>query len=786
MAQQQKARKPVSDQYAQRAKTLASSVQRLRGWVGSDPSRTPELADALVELTAHRLLGHGYGAAAADAQEAVRYAAQLLTANGPIGPYTSVDDAARCVTAVVHVATIQAAAGLPEAAQRTVDSLQDLRDQLSELGLDERLEPRTAIWALTCTARSALATGEIASANAYADAVLDRVADAGLRQDPDATYLVVDADRLASDARWAAGRTEEALTRLHAAKDHYDAFVAGRLQEPGRISPALLERLSEPLFGLYRDMADRLAATGEADLGLVTRRALVDTLRGFGNRLGDPARLQLALAWSDLANDLLRVDRTVEAEEASEQASDLIRDWAGAGSYRDLVAAVRAQALTGVGRSDEAVGLLRDVQPAEAGELPSAAHALGLRAVASALRDSGEAEAAAAIEDTFTALKSKLIGEAPARSGVAALEDLARGVVSRGVPPLTWAPLAPEVAFAATTAAAAATHAVDASEPEQRDRETSEWLERERAEAHRLEVARLEQARIDAERRELERARAEQAAAAALAAEQARAAAAERLAAERQAAAEEAERVARKRRREERLEAHRLEVERQERERREAERLELERRLEAERSADPTERERWELDRLQAELAELERAEERERADRLEAERLAIERIEEPEPEVTPPEPAERAAAEPAETTPPEGAVVPPPEPAVVPFPEPAVSTPPEPVEGSTPSDATADEPGPAPEPEAPDELSLAEQLWREARTRGDRKGARASLERVVELLRPRAEEDLAGYGQRLLEALEELSSARLRSGDLWGSRAPAKEAKALAKTLGR
>src|SRR5262245_40270232 len=108
MAQEHKAAKQPQDPYAQQGKTLTSSVQRLRGWVGSDPSRAPELADALVQLTAHRLLGHGFAAAAADAQEAVRRAAELLAAQGPIGPYTSIRDAARYVTAVVHLATIQA------------------------------------------------------------------------------------------------------------------------------------------------------------------------------------------------------------------------------------------------------------------------------------------------------------------------------------------------------------------------------------------------------------------------------------------------------------------------------------------------------------------------------------------------------------------------------------------------------------------------------------------------------------------------------------------------------
>src|SRR5215212_5835023 len=120
MTQEQKAQKPVKDRYAERGKTLASSVQRLRGWVGSDPSRAPELADTLVELTSHRLLGHAYAAAAEDAQEALRRAAELLTANGAIGPYTSVGDGIRYLTAVVHLAAVQMGLGLPEAAGRTI------------------------------------------------------------------------------------------------------------------------------------------------------------------------------------------------------------------------------------------------------------------------------------------------------------------------------------------------------------------------------------------------------------------------------------------------------------------------------------------------------------------------------------------------------------------------------------------------------------------------------------------------------------------------------------------
>ena len=145
MAPQQKAPKQPQDPYAQRGKKLTSAVQRLRGWVGSDPSRSVELADALVELNAHRLLGHDYAAAGADAQDALRRSAELFTAKGPIGPYTSVNDAVRYLTAVVHLAVTQAGLGLPESAGRTIASIAEVKDQLSGLPLEEKLDPRTAI-----------------------------------------------------------------------------------------------------------------------------------------------------------------------------------------------------------------------------------------------------------------------------------------------------------------------------------------------------------------------------------------------------------------------------------------------------------------------------------------------------------------------------------------------------------------------------------------------------------------------------------------------------------------
>src|SRR5215207_1054792 len=526
MAQAHNAQKQPQDTYAQQAKKLASLVQRLRGWVGSDPSRATELADALIQLTEHRLLGHGYAAAAEDAQDAVRRAAELLAAKGPIGPYTSVNDAARYVTAVVHLAAVQAGLGVPDAAGKTVESLKDIQEQLGD-SLLRQLHPRTAIWALACGARSGLAAEDIAAANAYADAALARLSESGLENDPDSQYLAMDVDWLASDSRWAAGRVAEAVAFLHAAKDRYEGVVEGRLDQPARLSPALLDRLAEPLFSLYKDMADRLGALGEVDLGLMTRRRLVELLRGLTGRLGDPARVYLASALNDLADDLLEYGRVVEADAA-------------------------------------------------AGEAAAIAHGV---------------------------------------EHAAETDDPAHRTISRGTQSVTWTPLPPNAAYAATTAAAAGRADLRILQAE-RQRTAAAWLQTERVRAHQLELQLMEQARLEAERREAERVQAELAAAAQLAAERARAEEAERLEAERKAAAEASERLERKRRREERIEAHRREVERREAEQREAELLDAERRTGEQQAADPAEAERLELERLQAEIDELERADKQAQAER--------------------------------------------------------------------------------------------------------------------------------------------------------------------------
>ena len=99
---------------------------------------------------------------------------------------------------------------MPDAAGRTIESLSDINDQLGD-GLRSQLKPQTAIWALLCGARAALVSMDVAAANAYADAARARLSESGLDDVPDAAYLLMDVDLLASDSRWAAGREEEAI-----------------------------------------------------------------------------------------------------------------------------------------------------------------------------------------------------------------------------------------------------------------------------------------------------------------------------------------------------------------------------------------------------------------------------------------------------------------------------------------------------------------------------------------------------------------------------------------------
>jgi hypothetical protein len=487
MAQAKSGQQP-QDLYARRSKTLASQVQRLRGWVGSDPSKLPELADALVELTAHRLLGHGYAAAAADGQDAVRRAGELLAAAGPIGPYTSIRDAARYVTAVVHLATIQTGMGMLDAAGHTMESLEDIREQLREQRLEVPLQPETVIWALSCSSRTALGSGDVITANAYADAAFVRLAESGLGNDPDAAYLAMDVNRLTSDTRWAAGRAEEALSYVHAAKDHYDGEVADRLDEPGRLSPALLERLAEPLFALYRDMADRLIGIGEVDLGLATRRRLIELLRGLAARLGDPIPTQLAAALVDLARDLSKLDRLEEANSANAEATAMMPNEQAA--IDDLARGVIARGTEMITWSP---------LPSTAAYATTTAASVNTKIVdPAALQRAWQQRTAAWLQAERSEAHQRELHTMEQVRTAAERREAERVKTER----LATEQRAAEEAKAAEAERLEAEQRAQAAEAERLDRKRRR---QERMEAHRLEVERRETERREAERLEAER-----------------------------------------------------------------------------------------------------------------------------------------------------------------------------------------------------------------------------------------------------------------------------------------
>ena len=79
-----------------------------------------------------------------------------------------------------------------------------------------------------------------------------------------------------------------------------------------------------------------------------------------------------------------------------------------------------------------------------------------------------------------------------------------------------------------------------------------------------------------------------------------------------------------------------------------------------------------------------------------------------------------------------------------------------------------------------------ATQSLEAARVRNDRRDVLQASQAVVDALRPLAEAEATRWTPALIEALENLGDATFRAGDWWGSRAPKREAKALAKSLPR
>lgn len=286
-----------------RRRDLASAIKRLRVAVMTDPGRSGELADTLVESVGNRLLAWSFAEAAADAPESVVLSARILAERGPIGPYASADDAVRYFTASVQLAAVQAGLGQPEAAGRTLDALDAWREQLGRLPLVEQLTPVSVVWALATRARAAQ---DAAAANAYADASLLRLYAAGLDFDATGAYLAVSVHLVAADARWAAGDVEASLAQHRLALARHRAAIDG----VDGARPALAQVAAAPLPDLFEPFARRLEAAGDQAGAIAVRREWVVLAERFSE--SDPAGVDAAGA--ALGRALSRAGRDLEAE----------------------------------------------------------------------------------------------------------------------------------------------------------------------------------------------------------------------------------------------------------------------------------------------------------------------------------------------------------------------------------------------------------------------------------------------------------------------------------------
>ena len=641
------------DRRGRQLKALASEVKKLRGWAASDESVAERLTDALNELTAQRLLAHQYAPAVEDAQDALTRANRLVAAHGAVGPFTPIDDGVRFFTATTHLAATQAGAGHPGPGGQMAAALRGWTRLLPHVDLTPYVGARTATWLLMAEARAALTSGDVGPANTYADAAVARAREGGLAGTDDAPALV-DALRLAADARWVAGITHDAVALGREAVAAAEDAARPVLSASGRVADGLAARQLEPLVEARRDLADRLAGSGDAEAGLAERRGLITLLEGVAGRLGTPARAALGHALADLSHDLLALDRDEEAlaaaGRAAEVAGDLVAHEGTVGEHLDVqFAAVTAlaRALLSRDEHDEAAEALASLFARFASLRRPGGHDAGLAgatlARAEVERASGDHEAAERSLREFHAL---VAGLREAMPGAAALyadvpaeqfaRDRFRGVVTRSpLPSPSWSNLSDADALALATRAPLPVPGPDAPvEPVEETRPTQP----------------------------------------------------------------------------------------------------------------------------QPPIAEPVEAPDPEPV-------WTPEPIVEPEPVVEP---------EPAWTPEPEPVVEP--EPVWTPEPEPVVEPEPEPVK----------EPEVSMEPAIRTaELDAARGQLRAAQAAGQRREALAAASTVVDLLRPLAASDAGTWGPPLVTALEDLGDAKFRAGDWWGSRAPKKEAKQLAKDLG-
>ena len=655
------------DEHAKALKQATSMAKQLRTRVLSDPAKSDELVDQLNEATALRLVAHRWADAVAEAQEAVQAADRLVASRGPVGPYTPMVDAARYFSALGHVARLQTGMGFAQGGAQTAEVAYSWADQLTTPGLPAHLAPRDAVLTLLAVTAGLMQGGDVAAANAHADAAVARAREAGFVDDPQLVALLLDALAAQADARWAANLPADALAANREALDVWQRWTADDLQQLPRMTKPHLDRVATPLVTIQRDVAERLAAQGDVEGSLALREQMADLLHKMAARRSEQGRVDVALARGDQAEALLGAGRVQEAQVAAEAALEALQKLykveKPVGTYlpvQALVAPSIARAELAAGHADAAQrtidGVFSRIAAHRAIDVPVASQARAQLVRHEVLSARGDQGAAAALAE-FDRLAAEVRAAAPADADDRALVDArARGVVLRGAgDPPYWENLSDERSLAGSTrrvGPAVAAPVVDQVSDEELMRRIDEQRE---AEARERAVAEL---RAAAARSERERKESEERAARFAEVEARETAEREaREAQERQAqerveleAAQEAALLEQERRRsEERAEQERRRAE----ERAEQERRRAEERAEQERLARET-AERVEQERMDAEQAEAEKqrlaAEQAEQArveaERAERERLAREAAELAERERLASEEAAREAAE--------------------------------------------------------------------------------------------------------------------------------------------
>ncbi len=446
--------------HRRRFKQATSQVKKLRGWVGSDASVGESLVDALNEVTALRLLDHSYADAAADAQDALTRANALVAEHGAVGPFTPADDAVRFVTATAQLARLQAGLGQPGAAAATAGAAQAWMGLLPHLDVAPYLAPRTASWLLQARAVGALTAGDVAAANAFADAAVVRAREGGL-VGRDAQVLV-DAALLASRARTVAGLPQDAA--LLAREAMTAASSALRQAEP--VQQASLTGIEvESLVAAGDAAASAWGAQGRWDEASAARRAVLAQIEGA-------TTAPSAQAWAyrvraDVARDLAQAGDTAGARAAAEQAAQGVSRLAALGLPAEELLPVQfaattalAEALLRDGEAADAVAALQAVVERDASlrhpAWATAWRALAAITLAQAQRLAGDPAAPqtqAWAEDVAAHVPSPL----PVPPGVPLTSRLvaaARGVPLPGVGPApSWSVLDDDTALSASTRA---------------------------------------------------------------------------------------------------------------------------------------------------------------------------------------------------------------------------------------------------------------------------------------------------------------------------------------------